>query len=408
MAKTVKAKISINGYIKDLASFFALNGKRKKWIESGSTNVDMSDPVAELAKHLHPGLITSKIVKVTDETPSTKTFTLEPTDGKKLPLFYAGQYISVKYSIDGRTTTRPFAISSSPDLAVKKNQLEITLKKNPGGYVSTFVWENWVEGATVLFDGPHGHIYYNGLRDSKHVVGIAGGSGVTIFRSIANDMLNGSGRPEKMTLVYGSSNASDIIYKDEFDALAAKSNGRISVIHVLSGDVPADWSGETGFITADLIAKLIPDYKTASFYVSGPAALYDAIEVALDKLSISHPNRRIECYGESANITRNKKYPQDNAGKTYTLTVLFGVDKKEIPAISTETVAVALERAGLAVDTQCRSGECGWCRSKLEAGSVWQRPESDGVRARDKDSGYFHPCSAYPTSDITVRVFTRI
>jgi ferredoxin-NADP reductase len=369
--------------------------------------LDTSDPVADLAKYLHPGLITARIVQVKEETQTSRTFTLRPDTGYKLPLFYAGQYISVKFQIDGKTVTRPYAISSAPRKALNENLLDITLKKNPDGYVSAYVWENWNVGTAVLFDAPMGHIYYNGIRDAKHVVGIAGGSGVTIFRSIMEDMLSGTGRPEELTLLYGSRNSEDILFKAELDELASKSDGRIHIVHVLS-EPEDDWSGEKGFISADLIKRTIPYYDGVSYYVSGPAALYDFIEGEFDKLNISHTRRRLECYGESPQIIRHKDFPKEQEGKTYSITVLFGVDETVISASSEETVVVALERAGLAIDAHCRSGECGWCRSKLESGSVWQRPESDGTRIRDKDTGYFHPCSVYPQSDLRVRVFTRI
>jgi ferredoxin-NADP reductase len=311
-----------------------------------------------------------------------------------------------KFDIDGKRTTRPFAISSAPMKAYKENFVQFTLKKKEGGYVSTHVWDTWKEGQKVSFDLPFGNVYYSKIRDANHVVGIAGGSGITIFRSIIGDMPE-THRPEKLTLLYGSRNTDDILFKDELDELAAKSNGRVKIIHILS-EPGKDWTGEQGFISADLIKKLIPDYKDVSFYVSGPAALYDFIGPELDKLEISTCRRRMECYGESDHIEKNKAFPKGQEDKTYILTVLFGVEQKDIPAKSTETVAVALERAGLAVDTQCRSGECGWCRSKLVSGKVWQRPESDGVRAQDKEVGYFHPCSAYPMENMTVQVFSRI
>jgi ferredoxin-NADP reductase len=404
---TKKAKFKVKGYPLDLLSWFTLPGKRKKWIASGDPNLDTSDPVADLAKFLHPGLIPSRIVQVKEETPTSRTYTLEPDSGYKLPLFYAGQYISVKFSIDGKTVTRPYAISSAPSKALEDNRLDITLKKNSDGYVNTYVWDNWQVDTPVLFDAPMGHVYYNGVRDSAHVVGIAGGSGVTIFRSIMEDMLSGTGRPEKLTLLFGSRNSDDILFKDELDALAAKSDGRIKIIHVLS-EPDEGWNGETGFLSADLIKRVISDYDSVSYYVSGPAALYDFIEGEFDKLDISPTKKRLECYGESANIARHKDFPKDQTGKTYQITVLFGIDETVIPASSEETIVVALERAGIAIDAHCRSGECGFCRSRLEGGDIWQRPESDGVRNRDKDTGYFHPCSAYPISDLRLRVFTRI
>jgi ferredoxin-NADP reductase len=403
MAK--KAKVKVHGYLTDLMSWFKLPKRRKAWIARGNPHFDTSDSIADLTRRLHPGLMDGIVTGVKQETPSSRTYTIKPEKGV-LPLHYAGQYMSVKFEIDGKKTTRPFAISSPPKTAYHDNLIQFTLKKKEGGYVSSHVWDTWKEGQKVQFDLPFGNIHYSTIRDARHVVGIAGGSGITIFRSIIADMPDSSG-PEKLTLLYGSRNTGDILFKEELEDMAAKSGGRVRVIHVLS-EADSGWTGEKGFISADLIRALVPDYKDASFYVSGPAALYDFIIPELDKLGVSPCRRRMESYGESDHIEKHRDFPKGQEGKTYTLTVLFGQEQREIAAKSTETVAVALERAGLAVDTQCRSGECGWCRSRLTAGRIWQRPEGDGVRVRDKDVGYFHPCSAYPQSDLSVRVFTRI
>ena len=101
-----------------------------------------------------------------------------------------------------------------------------------------------------------------------------------------------------------------------------------------------------------------------------------------------------------------KKYWEEN--ETFKIKVLFGKDEKIIDAKATDTVVVSLEKAGIAPDSHCRSGACGFCRSLLLEGEVWQRPQSDGVRAADKDMGYFHPCSAYPMSDLTIQVCSRL
>ncbi|MDR1089191.1 MAG: 2Fe-2S iron-sulfur cluster binding domain-containing protein [Coriobacteriales bacterium] len=421
-----KAKISINGYFKDLGGWFSLLRKRAAWINTGNPHwaLDTTDPIADLAAHLHPGLLRTRIAELRQETPSTRTFRLvlapeEAEAGRRLPAFHAGQYLSVKFLIEGRATSRPFAISSGPAEALGEKVglggmspaeeagfVEITLKRKPGGYVSEYVWEHWEKGSELLLDAPFGTTYYNGIRDAAHVIGLAGGSGVTIFRSIIKDMLQRGQRPERLTLLFGSRCAADILYRAELDRLAAASKGRVRIVHVLS-EPEEGWQGETGFLSAELIARLVPDYAEASFYVSGPAALYDYIVPELDRLAIPPTRRRLEAYGESSCIEQHPGFP-GMPGMTYKLAVRFGRDEQLVAARSTETVAVALERAGLAADTRCRSGECGWCRSLLEDGEVWQRPESDGVRARDRDVGYFHPCSAYPLGNLAVRVFTRL
>ena len=81
-----------------------------------------------------------------------------------------------------------------------------------------------------------------------------------------------------------------------------------------------------------------------------------------------------------------------------------GIHEDVIPAKATESLVVALERAGIRIDTGCRSGECGFCRTKILSGSVYVCPENDGRRAADKDFNYVHACAAYPTSDLTIKI----
>lgn len=403
MAK--KAKVTVQSYFKDLMGWFQLMKKRQAWIDAAGTDIDISDNTAKLANELHARMVKAVIDSVKDETPSTKTFTLKALDGYQMPWFFAGQHISVKFCIDGKWVTRPFSVSSEPRLT-DEGKIQITLRKKPGGYVTEWVWNNWKEGTEVMFNGAFGDGYWSSIRDAKHVVGIAGGSGITAFRSIAKDMAD-TGRPEKFTVLYGSRNQDDIIFFDELNELASASNGAIEVFHILS-EPKEGWTGETGFINAELIKRLVPDYDQVSYFISGPQAMYDFLDGELAKLGIRGKYIRKEEYGETDDITKSPLYPKGHENETFKITVRFGIDEKVIDAKATDTVVVSLEKAGLAPDTHCRSGQCGWCRSLLISGEVWQRPQSDGVRSSDKDYGYFHPCSAYPMSDLVMEVTSRL
>ena len=136
--------------------------------------------------------------------------------------------------------------------------------------------------------------------------------------------------------------------------------------------------------------------------------MYDFLDGEFKKMGIREKFIRKEEYGETDDITKSPLYPKGHENETFKITVKYGCDEKVIDAKATDTVVVSLEKAGLAPDTHCRSGQCGWCRSLLLAGEVWQRPQSDGVRASDKDYGYFHPCSAYPMSDLVIEVSSRL
>ncbi|HBH99517.1 MAG: 2Fe-2S iron-sulfur cluster-binding protein [Clostridia bacterium] len=61
---------------------------------------------------------------------------------------------------------------------------------------------------------------------------------------------------------------------------------------------------------------------------------------------------------------------------------------------------------GIAAPSHCRSGECGWCHSRLVAGDVYMPTSVDGRREADKKFGYIHPCVTFPLSDLTMEVPT--
>ena len=90
--------------------------------------------------------------------------------------------------------------------------------------------------------------------------------------------------------------------------------------------------------------------------------------------------------------------------KVFDLTVVRGIHEDVIPARATESIVTALERAGILIETACRSGECGLCRTKVLSGDVFVCPEGDGRRAADKVFGYVHACSAYPVSDCKIKI----
>ncbi|MBR3124911.1 MAG: 2Fe-2S iron-sulfur cluster binding domain-containing protein, partial [Mogibacterium sp.] len=54
--------------------------------------------------------------------------------------------------------------------------------------------------------------------------------------------------------------------------------------------------------------------------------------------------------------------------------------------------------------SRCRSGECGWCRSKVISGSYFAPAENENRRWADVKWDYIHPCATFPTSDMVIEV----
>lgn len=377
---------------------------RKGIISNASAEMDPYDPMKELAQKLHPDKVFLVIDDIIDETKDTKTFKLTPDKEmgtESLPYFRAGQYLSIKAEVNGSKITRPYSISSSPHDALKRDFYTITVRKKEGGFFTEYIWDNWKVGTKVESSGPLGFFYYHPVRDVNNIIGLAGGSGITPMRSFAKDIIE-KNLDIKFTLFYGIEREDEIIFKDELDSFESKSNGKVKVIYVCNHP-NKDWDGCTGYLSGELIKEHV-DASNKTLFICGPKGMYDYLDGELEALNIPIKRIRKEAPGEVNDITVYPDFPQEVANKTFTISAQIGKSVVKIPAKATDTILVSLEKAGIESPSECRSGECGFCRSKLVSGNVYIKKDVDGRRIGDIKFGYIHPCSTYPTSDLEINI----
>ncbi len=339
------------------------------------------------------------MTEIRPASPTAKTIRLKRTDGKKLPLFYAGQFIALEFPMGEALISRPYSISSAPFEARGEDPfVEITVRRSKGdGFIADHVNEDLKEGDVLYGTMGCGQFYYEPLRDARKVVALAGGTGITPFASMAKEIAHGT-LDMDLTILFGSVSADDIILKDELEALASD---RVKIVHVLSGDNPG-WQGERGFLNAELIKKYSEGDVT--YFICGPQAMYGFLREELKKMDIPARRIRFEVFGTPKDITAFEGYPAEIKDQTFELTVVRGIHEDVIPAKADESLVTALERAGIRIETACRSGECGLCRTKVLSGNVFICPEGDGRRAADRMFGYVHACSAYPVSNVKIKI----
>ena len=357
-----------------------------------------------LAAKFHPSYLMLKIAEVRED-PNAKTYTLIPdfeNGTEKLPFFRAGQYLSVSVEINGAVVSKPYTLACNPKDALgdKDNKYKLTIKESADGFMSKYILENWKVGDSVLSSAPVGDFYYQDLRDAKNVIAVAGGSGITPFYAMAAAIADGL-EDFNLTILYGSRTEDSILLRDELAEAEQKSEGKVKVIHVLSDEKKEGF--DHGFINAEMIAKYADgDY---SVFVCGPKGMYDFLKEEVKRLELSQRRLRFEVPGEFGDPAQDPAYPADAAGKEYKIKVIYRDNEKEITCKSEQTLLDACQRAGIAVDSDCRSGSCGWCHSRLVSGDVFMPASADGRREADKKFGWIHPCVAYPLSDATIEVF---
>lgn len=391
-------------YLKGVSadSFYDLLPKRQAVINQASDKEPPYDFNANvLARSLHPKV---QHVKVSDikEFNGAKVYTFEPDTSKgttKLAYFRAGHYISLKLKIGDSVLTRPYSLCSSPKLALS-GKYQIIVKSMKDGFASEYINREFKVGTTLDISEPAGLFEYEPLRDEGTVIGLAGGSGIAPFMSLAAAIADGT-EDFKLTLLYGSRTEDEILFKDELNEYEKTAGGKIKVVHVLSDEEKPGY--EHGFISSELIAKYAPE--SYSVFVCGSQGMYDYVEGECQKLGLKRKAVRFDAYGQYRLTKRDAEFTDVHKDKTYELTVITndGIERK-VPAKAEESVLVALERAGIEAPSKCRSGECGFCRSKLVSGEVYTPGKVEHRRQYDKETGYIHPCCTFPKSDLKILI----
>ena len=387
----------------DRSSFIKSMGGRIKVLASGTKDVKplmWTYRPNQVAGELHPDSQSLTVREIIVHSKDTRSYILGSAkrQRKKVAWFSAGQYLCIALRVGDAELTRPYSISSSPRDSLDGTYM-ITVKRVDGGLASGYILDNWTVGTQVMASAPLGVFTYEPLRDAKTVVGIAGGSGITPFRSLAKAIYEGD-EDCNLVLLYGSRTLDDAVFSDEIAAWAAD-NARIKLVNVLSEETAPGC--ESGFITAELIKKYAPEDKPYSVFLCGPQAMYAFVDKELEKLSLRPKFIRHEVFGEYFHPEKDEAYTGD-ADAEYKITAKVGDREYTVPCKGDTTILRALEGAGIAAPSDCRSGRCGWCRSRLISGEVDIPASVDGRREADRIYGYIHPCCSFPLSDVVVDV----
>ena len=355
------------------------------------THEDKADNVL---KYLHPKSLHLVVTEIMDTGRNAKVFRLASKTGY-LPPFEAGQYLNIFTEIDGVRTSRPYSLCSSPR---QKAYYEITVARTVGGFVSDYFLDKVRVGDEFEASCPNGVFRWQPVFHSRKMLLLGGGSGITPFLSMIREITE-AGLDRDVVLLYGSRNPGVALYHEELTHIAETfPNIRY---HLVVSDADAQWNGPRGFMTAELIKELVPDYAERTAYICGPEIMNAFCVTQLESLGLSHKNIRREMFGAAKDITKEAGWPENLTGEEIFKVTVNG--DRVITARANESLLCALERAGVRVNVCCRSGECSLCRIQLVEGHVFL---SKGMMLRkaDEQYGYIHSCKSYPISDLSIRL----
>jgi predicted ferric reductase len=226
-----------------------------------------------------------KVVRVQPERDSTWTLVVAP-DGHPGFTFMPGQYAWITVNRSPFTiTSHPFSFSSSAERAPGELLLSI---KERGDFTRTI--RDVPPGSRVYLDGPHGVLSCDRYQGPGYVL-IGGRVGVTPLLSMLRTLADREDR-RPFTLILASADIDSIAFREDIEEL--KRGLDLTAVHVLRHP-PPNWTGETGYVTAETLRRHLPKgYSRHQYFVCGTADFMNEMEHALVAVGVPFENVHTE------------------------------------------------------------------------------------------------------------------
>lgn len=229
------------------------------------------------------------VEEVTMELPDTKTIRLKWPENYDVD-FKTGQFITL-YWPDTPNYKRAYSLSSC---ALDRGFFEVTIKRD--GKMGTRLVD-WAKENDVLMVIPPVGKFIPVYEPDRHLICIAGGSGVTPFRGFVREATRRR-LTTRITILYSVKTTNDIIFNSEFRQLEEE-NPQFQFHVTCTRLAPDDpWPGRRGRLDAEFIKRHIIDLPNTVFYACGPNPLVEATEgLVLGELGVPKDQMKTEKWG---------------------------------------------------------------------------------------------------------------
>ncbi len=352
--------------------------------------------------HEFHSLRVSQVVQETDQASSIYFEVPDTlTDSYK---YKAGQYLTLRFNIEGNEVRRAYSICTSP----LDKTLGVNVKRVKKGLVSNHINDQVKVGDSIEVmqpDGTFGIDHNHSLARDFYF--IASGSGITPIISILKTLLEEEPK-SRCHLLYGNKNESSVIFKDQLLDLEKKYAGQFFLKQTLSQPIKTkegglkgmfsrgkeSWMGWKGRLDGKKIDAYLkenpPVNKDTHYFVCGPGAMIDTLIDHLENKGVDKKALHTEHF-----ITAAPAGGGTAASGGVTSKVKAHLNGKEfdISVPSDKTILDVMIEEKIDAPFSCTSGACSTCIAKLVKGDVTM----DACYALDDDevaSGYILVCQS--------------
>ena len=316
--------------------------------------------------------------------------------------YKAGQYLTFRAIIDGKEVRRSYSLCSSP----LENEWKVTVKKVPGGKFSTFANDVLKAGDSLDVMKPIGNFtcaFYP--KNKKNYLAFASGSGITPIISLIKTCLE-TEPASSFTLFYGNKTSTNIIFKEELEALKNLNLDRFRVFYIFSQEIKTNplFSGRIDRAKFDKYCNLLIHLdSTDEIFLCGPGEMIFDLKDALLEKGIDHKKIHFELF-TTPDAKKYEKQIEDTVVEydpEHFADVTIKLDGNTFEfKLGFEGESILNKALSLGADLPyaCKGGVCSTCRAKLIEGKVVM-DANYSLESYDLDNGFILTCQSHPRSD---------
>jgi len=333
-------------------------------------------------------LTLSEVIK---ETPNSVVLSFDVPDSLVQTYeFIAGQYLTIKHTIDGKEVRRAYSICSAP----KSEKLQVGIKKVDGGTFSVFANQQLKAGDTLDVMIPEGKFTLQPEKKAaKNYAAFVAGSGITPVISIIETVLREE-PDSKFLLAYGNTTQLETMFHSRLLALSREFSTRLEIEFLYSRERTEE--ARFGRIDRSIVNLLLKNKFEFTvfdaFYLCGPEPMIDEVSSALKEQGINEKIIHFELFTTS----EEGMLVEAHDGNTE-LTVTVDDETATFTMEQGKTVLEATLANDMDAPYSCQGGICSTCIARIVEGKA-EMSKNQILTDGEIADGLILTCQAHPST----------
>lgn len=333
------------------------------------------------------------------------SFYLRPHDGRTLPPFHPGQFLTFELDVPGQSepVVRCYSLSQGAHI---RDCYRVSIKRvgappkapegTPPGISSNFFHDEIQEGTIVQALAPGGDFFLD-EESSRPVVLIGGGVGLTPVMSMLDTLVE-TGSNREIWFFYGARHREEHAMYDRMKQVD-RENPNVHMVICYSNPTDTCVEGDDythkSRVSVELMKELLPS-SNYEFYICGPPPMMESIVNDLEEWGVPEDDINFEAFGP-ATVKKADAPPPVEDGTSYP--VEFARSGKTLDWKPELGSLLQLGTAnGVKMRSGCKIGNCGSCSTAIRDGKI----EYLSKPTHKPEEGSCLVCVARPTGPLVL------